>query len=95
MLASGQFGAEDQVRAVEVLGGRVIAQWAVSGRFDAVLAAELPDESAALALTLGATRSGQYVELLHAYDPSVIERAKEAYEQAERAMTQTQGDEES
>ena len=79
MLAGGSSGAEDQVRKIEAFGGAVVRQYAVTGRYDAVLVAELPDEAAALAVTLEATAAGQYVELLSALAPEVLDGARDRY----------------
>jgi uncharacterized protein with GYD domain len=89
MLASGQFGAAEQAKAVEALNGRVLGQWAVTGRFDAVLAAELPDDADALAVAFGATQAGQYAELLTAFEPETFERAKDSYDRAEIELTRS------
>jgi uncharacterized protein with GYD domain len=86
MLDSGHSGATDQARAVEELHGKVVGQWAVTGRFDAVLVAELPDDAVAVALTLGATSAGQYVELLLTLDPEVIDTARDLRNRAVEAL---------
>ena len=88
MLSSGRFGAADQSRSVEALSGRVLGQWAVTGCFDAVLVVELPDEAAAVAMTLSATAAGQYVELLNAFDPEVVDAARDRYDQAAAALAE-------
>ena len=75
MLASGAIGAAEQADAIAALGGRMIGQWAVSGRFDEVLVVDLPGEAEAMTLVLGATAAGQYAELLHAHEPDVIQAA--------------------
>lgn len=82
MLASGNSGATEQARAVEALDGEVVSQWAVTGRFDAVLVARLPDDAAAVALTLGATSIGQYMELLSALDPEELDTVRLRHDQA-------------
>ncbi len=86
MLRSGSSGAARQVEVVRALGGQCKAQWAVTGRFDAVLVAELPDDEAAMALTLGATAAGQYVELLSAVDPEVVDGSRDRYIEAAEAL---------
>jgi len=88
MLASGRSGAVIQARVVDELGGRLVGQWAVTGRFDAVLVAELPDDAAAAMMTLAATSAGQYVELLNALDPGVIDTARDLYDQTVAALTE-------
>ena len=82
MLASGNSGVAGQARAIEALDGRVVSQWVVTGRFDAVLVAELPDDATAVALTLGATSAGQYMELLSALDSGELDTIRDRHDQA-------------
>ena len=86
MLTSGSSGAAGQADVVRELGGECRHQWAVTGRYDAVLVADLPDDAAALALTLGATAGGQYIELLSALDTEVLDSARDRYDQAAAAL---------
>ena len=51
-LAAGRSGADEQIRRLTSLKGAEVKQYAVTGRFDAVLIAELPSDAAALAVTL-------------------------------------------
>ncbi len=86
MLDSGSSGAARQKALVTKLGGQCRDQWAVTGRFDAVMVAELPDDAAAVAITLSATAGGQYIELLSALDPQVVDSARDRYDQAAEAV---------
>ncbi len=79
MLAAGRSGADEQKRRLTSLEGAEVKQYAVTGRFDAVLIAELPDDAAALAATLEATAAGQYVELLSAHDPEILDAVRDRY----------------
>lgn len=79
MLASGAIGAAEQADAIEALGGRVLGQWAVTGRFDAVVVVDLPGNAEALTLVLGATAAGQYAELLHGLEPDVVQSASSLF----------------
>jgi uncharacterized protein with GYD domain len=78
-LAAGRSGADEQKRRLTSLGRAEVKQYAVTGRFDAVLIAELPNDAAALAVTLEATAAGQYVELLSALDPENLDAVRDHY----------------
>jgi uncharacterized protein with GYD domain len=78
-LAAGRSGADEQIRRLTSLKGAEVKQYAVTGRFDAVLIAELPNDAAALAATLEATAAGQYVELLSALDPEILDAVRDHY----------------
>jgi uncharacterized protein with GYD domain len=78
-LAAGRSGADEQIRRLTSLKGAEVKQYAVTGRFDAVLIAELPNDAAALAVTLEATAAGQYVELLSALDPEILDGVRDHY----------------
>jgi uncharacterized protein with GYD domain len=78
-LAAGRSGADEQIRRLTSLKGAEVKQYAVTGRFDAVLIAELPSDAAALAVTLEATAAGQYVELLSALDPEILDAVRDHY----------------
>src|SRR5215204_3957398 len=84
MLAAGSSGAVEQKSRLTSLQGAEVKQYAVTGRFDAVLIAELPDDTAALAVTLEATAAGQYVELLRALDTEILDDVRDRYLRAVR-----------
>lgn len=72
VLASGEAGAAQQKEAVVSLGGNVVKQWAVAGRFDIVLVAEFPNAQAMLGFSLLQNGAGLYCEALPAFEPSTV-----------------------
>ncbi|MCP4303530.1 MAG: GYD domain-containing protein [bacterium] len=76
MLESGMEGAQHQREAIEQLGARVLAQYALSGHYDAALIIEVPDEATARAIVLSAVANGQYVDDLQAFSPDLIDEAR-------------------
>jgi uncharacterized protein with GYD domain len=82
MLRSGREGAKEQERAIEFLGGKVIKQCAVMGRYDVVLMVEFEQDADCLAFSLGAARGGQSVEVLPAFEPAEVDIARERAGQA-------------
>ena len=77
MLRSGSDGAKEQEQAVHAFGGKVIAQYAVIGRYDVVLVAEFAAHADCLAFSLGAARGGQSVEAMEALHPAEVDAARE------------------
>ncbi|MBA2312208.1 MAG: GYD domain-containing protein [Actinobacteria bacterium] len=82
MLLSGTKGAVAQAELLRRLGATEVKQFAVTGRFDAVVIADLPSQQAALAFSLGATSEGQYVELLPAHSAEDVDEARRLAEEA-------------
>ncbi|MDQ1685405.1 MAG: hypothetical protein QOC82_2142 [Frankiaceae bacterium] len=68
MLQGGRLGAEWQQAVISAYGGEVLHQWAVLGRYDAVVVARFDSQEAATAFSLASTAAGQYVELLPGLD---------------------------
>jgi uncharacterized protein with GYD domain len=77
MLASGSAGADGQRAAIEALGGTVVGQWALAGRFNVLLVAEFETDAAAMAASLRATEDGFETELIRAFPPGEIDDARE------------------
>jgi hypothetical protein len=67
------------MRKLVSLKGADVKQYVVTGRYDAVVIAELPNDEAALTVTLEATCAGQYVELLNAFDPGILDNVRDRY----------------
>jgi uncharacterized protein with GYD domain len=68
-------GAARQAEAIRALGGTVQAQFAVIGRFDIVLIADVPNDETALAISLRAQEEGFYTEALRAFTPEDADKA--------------------
>jgi uncharacterized protein with GYD domain len=84
ILRSHGLGAARQRKAIRALGGRVLAQYAVSGRYDALLILELPDEETSLAVALQLEGEGFYTEVLQAFSPKQVQESLRKLEAFQR-----------
>jgi uncharacterized protein with GYD domain len=80
LLASGLKGAARQKKAIKDLGGKVISQVAVTGRYDIVIVADFPSPEAAYAFSMMQTGAGFYCETLEAFHPHQVAAAAELAE---------------
>jgi uncharacterized protein with GYD domain len=76
LLYGGAAGALEQRKVIEEFGGKVRAQYVVTGDYDLVLIADLPSDAALLAISLGAEAGGLYVDSLRAYSDDEIGEAQ-------------------
>lgn len=89
MLRYGAAGASRQRRAIRELGGTVSAQYVVTGGWDLILVADLPDEAACLAVSLGAEAGGFYVNALRTHSASDLDQARALYPELTEASVQS------
>lgn len=91
ILRSGATGAALQRKSVEALGGSIRVQFAVTGHYDVVAIADLPDEATCLALSLASSSGGLYTEALRAYSPEEVDEAGELIRAAVAILSPPQG----
>lgn len=73
--ASGERGAEGQVAAIAALGGSVISQWGLLGRYDLAVIATFPDQDTAASYCLLANSAGFSTEAHLALAPNQLNHA--------------------
>lgn len=74
ILAAGSAGAKGIADAIRRLGGELLGQYLVTGRYDLVVIARLPSTEAAVAFSLLQNALGFSAELLEALEPEAIDR---------------------
>ena len=86
MLQAGAEGADWQRKSIEAYGGRSLHQWAVMGRYDAVVVAEFDALENAIAFSLASSASGQHVDVLPALTHEGFQAAAEVAVAAQEAL---------
>jgi uncharacterized protein with GYD domain len=61
--------AEGQAVAMQLYGGKLIGHYVLTGQYDQLVIAALPDDAAAKVVMLAAAASGQTVDDFRAFDP--------------------------
>jgi uncharacterized protein with GYD domain len=82
MLATGAAGASDQKHVVAAFNGNVERLFAVTGRFDAALIVDFPDELSCEAFCLAASAHGQYAEALRALEEQEMDGVRARHDDA-------------
>jgi uncharacterized protein with GYD domain len=76
ILVRGADGLNAQHEAITALGGRVEAQFVVTGNYDIVLIVDMPTDISVLALSLASNIGGLYVNALRAYSADELDSAR-------------------
>lgn len=80
VLAAGSGGAGSQEAAITRLGGTLLGQYVVAGRYDLVLIVQLPSSEALLAFCLLQNAFGLYAEPMEAITADSADRVSELAE---------------
>ena len=94
LLSASAEDAEKPQAAIKKLGGKLIGQYVLNGRYDLALVVELPTDEACLAFSLLSSGTGYYTEVLRAFPPDRLQVAR-ALAEALLSRTEAQSDDKS